>query len=374
MYDLCAYGEMIGDSPRSRAYVDALTRVVTPGCTVLDLGAGPCYWALLAARLGARKVYAIEPDPAVEVGRRLAAKNYLDGVIEIHRKTAAEVELPEAVDVIVSDLHGALPFFGEHLDVIADARTRFLKPGGVLLPYRDKLWLALTEAPEQYDRMTKPWEQRMDLDLTLAREMVLNTWRRHYRERANLLSAPVCWGSVEYAAVTDPSLTAEITVRAGREGRAHGLCVWFDGEVLPGIGYSNAPGEPELPYGMAFFPWLRPIDFVEDELARIRIDARLVGGEYVWRWETQVPGKAHFRQTTFQGSPLSKDLLQKSSAVYRPVLDEEGEVVRFTLEQMRGECASEEIAAALQARWPARFRSSQAALALVGRLAVRYSK
>jgi protein arginine N-methyltransferase 1 len=374
MYDLCAYGEMIGDSPRSRAYVDALTRVVTPGCTVLDLGAGPCYWALLAARLGARKVYAIDPDPAVEVGRRLASKNCLDGVVEIYRKTAAEVELPEHVDVIVSDLHGALPFFGEHLDVVADARARFLKPGGVLMPYRDKLFLALTEAPEQYERMTKPWEQRIDLDLTLAREMVLNSWKKHYRERTNLISAPVCWGSVEYATVTDPSLTAEIMVRAGRPGKAHGLCVWFDGEVLPGVGYSNAPGEPELPYGMTFFPFLRPIDFVEDELARIRIDARLLGGEYVWRWETQVAGKAHYRQTSFQGSPLSKDLLQKSSAAYRPALDEEGDVVLHVLEQMRGQRASEEIAAELQSRWPARFRDPQSALALVGRLSVRYSK
>ena len=62
MFTLRNYGEMIDDAVRMDAYVAALRRVVKPGDVVLDIGTGTGIFAVLAARLGARRVFAVEPE------------------------------------------------------------------------------------------------------------------------------------------------------------------------------------------------------------------------------------------------------------------------------------------------------------------------
>ena len=108
MYDLSDYAGMIADEVRMRAYADALTRHVTPGCTVLDLGTGVGLHAMMACRLGAAKVFAIETNDAIQVAREHALANgYSDRMVFIHQRSEL-VSLPAPVDVIVSDLRGAL--------------------------------------------------------------------------------------------------------------------------------------------------------------------------------------------------------------------------------------------------------------------------
>lgn len=74
MYDLSAYGGMIADKVRMNAFEAALRRVVTAGSVVFDIGAGTGIMSLMAARMGARKVYAVEPSPLIRVGARLASE------------------------------------------------------------------------------------------------------------------------------------------------------------------------------------------------------------------------------------------------------------------------------------------------------------
>ena len=75
MYDILAYGRMIKDPVRFHAYMEALRRTVKPGSVVLDMGTGPGIMALLACRFGARKVYAVEPEPIIQVAREIAISN-----------------------------------------------------------------------------------------------------------------------------------------------------------------------------------------------------------------------------------------------------------------------------------------------------------
>jgi len=91
------------------AYVEALRRTVTPGSLVLDVGTGAGILALVACRFGARRVYAIEPSNIVEVGREIASANQYADRITFFQQRSEQVQLPERVDVIVSDIRGVLP-------------------------------------------------------------------------------------------------------------------------------------------------------------------------------------------------------------------------------------------------------------------------
>ena len=52
--------QLLSDAHRTESFGRAVAEVVRPGDVVLDLGSGSGILALIAARLGARQVYAVE--------------------------------------------------------------------------------------------------------------------------------------------------------------------------------------------------------------------------------------------------------------------------------------------------------------------------
>src|SRR5439155_26852207 len=90
---------------------------------------------------------------------------------------STEITLPEPADVVVSDLRGVLPLYEQHVPSIVDARRRFLKPGGKLIPKRDVVSVAVVETSDHYDRLVKPWK-RFELNMDAAAQIVTNVWKR----------------------------------------------------------------------------------------------------------------------------------------------------------------------------------------------------
>src|SRR5690349_17355976 len=215
MYSLNFYGEMIADAGRIEPYVEALRRAVRPDSVVLDLGGGPGLFALLACKFGARRVYAIEPDNVINIGREAAAANGFAERIEFFQSLSSEVTLPEPATIIISDLRGVLPWFQKHIPSIIDARQRLLAPGGVLIPRRDTLWAALVETPEQYEKIVGPWRNRLfEVDLSAGLGRITNSWRKTRIKPGELLSEPLCWTTLDYSTVKTPDVQAKMSWRA----------------------------------------------------------------------------------------------------------------------------------------------------------------
>ena len=316
MYSLSAYGKMIADAARMDAYVRALRQAIKPGSVVVDLGSGPGLFALIACQLGARRVFAIEPDNVIQVGRDAAREHGFSDRIEFIQELSTKVALAERADVVVSDLRGVLPWFGQHLPSIVDARSRFLGPRGVLIPRRDRLWAAVVEVPEKYDQLVTPWTgNNTGVSLNSGRKLIVNTWSKVRVQPENLLSEPVCWYELDYREITETNFNVPIDLVATRSGTAHGFVIWFDAELVEGIGFSNAPGGEELIYGNAFFPFEEPVGVAGGDRIDVRMEARLIGDEYVWRWDTTVSSngetKSSFKQSTLFGVPFSTSELRK---------------------------------------------------------------
>ena len=95
--------------------------------TVIDVGTGSGVLAIVAAKLGAAFVSAIDVDPdAVENARENIARNAADAVVEAHTRDLTAAELP-AADVVTANLTGTL------LARYAEVLTGFVKPGGSLI-------------------------------------------------------------------------------------------------------------------------------------------------------------------------------------------------------------------------------------------------
>ena len=373
---------MIKDSGRMDAYSKALQQRVKSNSVVLEIGTGTGIFALLACQFGARQVYALEPSNAIQVAKEIAVANGYADRIKFIQALSTEVTLPERADVIISDIRGILPLFQHHIPAIADARKRFLAPGGVLIPQSDTLWATVVEAPELYRDYASPWDDNpYGFKMQAAQRLITNTWRKGKVTPEQFLVKPQCWATLEYTTLENPNISAELTWTVERAGTAHGLSLWFDATLAEGISFSNAPGKPELIYGQAFFPWSAPVSLAPGDTVSVTLHADLVGENYIWRWHSQVLNqgnpaqiKANFQQSIFFGSPLSPAQLRKQADSYTPTLNLAGKVARLILELMSEGKPLGDIAQVLTIQFPDRFPNRQQALSKVGEMSQIYSQ
>lgn len=374
-YSTAAYGRMLADATRVEAYAAALARVVRPGAVVLDLGTGTGIFALLAVRLGARRVYAVDPTDAIRTAREVARENGVAGRIEFIQDDSTRITLPERADVLVSDLRGVLPPFQEIAATLRDARERLLAPGGVLVPRADALLAAPVEAAQAWEAAAGP-ATVLGFDFAAARRTAFNEWRRGVFDPSQLLAGAAEWARMDYAALEDPDVRGGAEWRAARAGTAHGLAVWFRAELAEGVAFDSGPGSATI-YQTAFFPFPEPVRLAAGDPVRATLEARLVGGDYLWRWDTAAEPAgappAVFRQSTFLSTLPSPERLRRHADAFVPRLSGDGRIAAFVLSRMDGGATAGQIAREVMERFPGRFGRWEAAVSHVGQLSERYS-
>lgn len=378
VYSIPGYVWMVTDAVRVDAYARALQSVITPESFVIEIGAGIGVFAVMARRMGARRVVAIEPSDAILVARMLAKDNG-EPDIEFIQGLSTDVSFGEKADVVVSDLRGVLPLYDGHLQSIVDARERLLAPGGTLIPAADTLYAAAVELPKTYGERTPAFSADGTVKMDVVRRFMTNTWEKTRFKPEQLLTTTEPWATLDYRAISGTDVSGTVRLTANRDGQAHGLAVWFDATLVDGVTFSNAPDQPELVYGAAFFPWPEPVAVQQGDAICVRIDARHIGDEYLWRWDSEVfsadspsTPKARFEQSTFYGAPLAPAKLAKGAGAQAAVLSEDGQVERFILESMDGAAANQDIARQLMARFPRLFPAFNDALGRVGSVARRF--
>jgi type I protein arginine methyltransferase len=377
MYSVSGYADMIADSVRVDAYGRALRSVITPQSFVVEIGTGIGVFAVIARQMGARRVVAIEPSDAIAVARMLARENGQSD-IEFVQALSRDVTLSEPADVVFSDLRGVLPPFNGHFKSIVDARERLLAPGGVLIPMADTLYAAVVEAPDSYAERVPPSVSAGDVTLDALRPFMTNNWTKAHFKPERLLTTPAIWAMIDYRTIVHPHVQGSAGLTVNRPGIAHGLAVWFDATLVDGVSFSNAPGQPRLIYGSAFFPWPNPVDLHEGDRVCVRLEARHVADDYVWCWHAEVwpdgmTTPAHrFHQSTFQGQPVVPANLRRGDAAQTARLNQDGHIERFILQSIDGLTTNQAIARNLMHEFPARFPQFNDALGRVGLVARRF--
>ena len=382
-YDLRHYGSMLKDQIRVDAYRLALEQAVTPGCTVLDIGTGTGFFAIMAVRLGAAKVYALDPNPSILIAKEIAAANQATDHIEFLQLDSTKVDLPQQVDVLVSDLRGVIPLFGEHLNSIQDARERLLRPGGVQIPQRDELFITAIENESLYDRATGASRPVNDVSMAPMLPYLRNTWMTVDAEdidgEGDLLTSDERWHTIDYLTHTSPNVSGIACLKPNRSGRVHGYLVWFRATVLPGIEYDTRPKSDYQVYGGMFFPIDTPFEVNPEDRIEVDLRASLLSSSYTWRWSTKCLGpddsvKVVQKQSTFLGAPLSKSDLEKRLAEKTPIKGHLGNATLKVLASMDGQQTVEQVANDLYQTYPSEFPDLDKALGFAGDIVLRYAE
>src|SRR5882757_4562649 len=100
--------KMLMDGVRNKLLFEAIKNHVTSETNFLDIGAGTGVWAILAAKLGAKRVVAVEIEEClIPIIFRHAQENGVAHKIEIIHGNSDHVKIRGKFDVIVSELFGS---------------------------------------------------------------------------------------------------------------------------------------------------------------------------------------------------------------------------------------------------------------------------
>ncbi|MCX5389204.1 methyltransferase domain-containing protein [Streptomyces sp. NPDC006482] len=146
---------MLGDDLRMTAFRTAIAEAVRPGDVVLDLGTGTGILARWALEAGAARVYGIDLNEKVlaTAAERLAEAGFGDRFHPV-AGLSFDLELPERVDIVISEIMGNLADNENFSAILDDARERFLRPGGTMLPRLVDSFLVPVAAESAHAQLT----------------------------------------------------------------------------------------------------------------------------------------------------------------------------------------------------------------------------
>ena len=252
-YRLRTHLEMLDDRTRCLAYQRALESVVQDKI-VLDVGCGTGILSFFAARAGAKLVLAVDTDipPGAE---EVAHSNGLADRVQFFRGRLQDIELPvDSVDVIVSEWMGGVLLMEDMLPVVLYARDRWLKPGGILLPDRARLFLVPLDDVAGLSSKHFP-----TLRETISSQMWVSVI-----DPSRFPAEPSCILDLDLNTVQEPDIKSYETpfcFDLNEAGTLNGFGLWFDvifNQTKPPVTLSTAPWLPPTHWAQAL--WILPVD------------------------------------------------------------------------------------------------------------------
>lgn len=279
---------MLLDKARCEAYREAIRRTVRPGDVVVDLGAGTGLLSFFALQAGARHVYAIEVGPTAEAAAELIEANGFRARVTLIHGNSKKVRLPQRCDVLVTETLSSFCFDSENtIEYVADARERFLKPGGriipesadtFLLPFSSEAFGAGRLPPRFYGLDFRPFTKRLFGEFALVRAS---------GKPFVALSQPAPCYHIDFRKdARNPGKTF-VPFRITADGRLDGFLGWFEAHLCEGITLSNSPDLPLTHWWQLYLPVADQPQYRAGQTLLLYLDPNIVAGEAQWSYAVQ---------------------------------------------------------------------------------------
>lgn len=255
---------MLGDAVRNKLLAKAIKQNVTKDTSFLDIGAGTGVWAIYAATLGAKRVVAVEMEEClIPIIFKHAEENGVADRIEIIHGKSDDVKIRGRFDVIVSELFGGDALGAETITSFIDVRTRFLAPGGVLIPQE----LAMFAAPAHIAGPAGTLPAGLTLKSDFLQAIKLNYPQNMTvieRDRIKFLAEPIKIAETGFRTVTEPPSLANLTASWQLKviSKANAIAIFNRSTFADGIEMDTAESQS---WGIGVYPF-SPFDVKKGEL------------------------------------------------------------------------------------------------------------
>ncbi|KAI5481118.1 protein arginine N-methyltransferase 3 [Pseudohyphozyma bogoriensis] len=235
-FESYAYNEiheiMLKDKIRTDAYRDFILSnpAIFKDAVVLDVGCGSGILSMFAARCGAKKVYAVDASNVAFKAERNIKENGLDGIITVVKGKVEQIDIPEKVDVIVSEWMGYFLLYECMLDSVLVAKERFMRPGGLMVPSQTSIMLSLFAGESLVkDRITF-WENVYGFKMPAMAEEIYDDALIDVVNAGDVVSNEVSLIDIVTGTVTVPELsfTTPFSLTATTKTKVHAFLGHFD--------------------------------------------------------------------------------------------------------------------------------------------------
>lgn len=303
---------LIADRVRNEAFYAALKAVITPGVTtVADIGAGTGLLGLMASKLGAKTVYLYETAEVGAVAERILKANRARNC-EIFACHSTDMIDPPKADVVVSETLGNYAFEEHMIETLMDARKRFLKPGGVMIPAGVKQFACPVIAPRVHKELCLWDGVGFGLDLAIAKTMSLNNAYVRTLQPSELLghgSESKIWDQADFTLNQKSNRSGEVQWRVSKPHTIYGFATWWWANLAPGIHLETSPMTPRTHWEQLYFPLLEPIKLTPAKTVTLSLrtkTAHETGTHMAW---TATHQDANGKQIARQSLDLDKGFL-----------------------------------------------------------------
>ncbi len=326
----------VSDAVRLARYQAAIAKAVAKGSSVADLGSGSGVLGLLCLQAGAGRLFSVDDSDMLEVARESMTRSGYANCSSFIRGKSSQIELPEPVDVVICDHVGYFGFDYGVIEFFADARKRFLKQGGTLIPSRIRLNVAAVGA-QRCDELANGWcAEGIPNEFHWLRKHAVNTKHAVNLERGDVLAAPAALGDINLYADNPEffSWTGEICIE--RDGLMHGLAGWFECELAEGVWMTNSPlAEEPIRRPQAFLPIDEAVKVQAGDTVRATVMARPADHLIAWVVEFPASGR-RFAHSTWQGQILTPEQLMQRNPEHVPQLGCKGQATATVLSYCDG--------------------------------------
>ncbi|MCH9808584.1 MAG: 50S ribosomal protein L11 methyltransferase [Alphaproteobacteria bacterium] len=268
---------LIADHVRNEVLFEALKAVIVPGqTTVADIGAGTGLLGLMAAKLGAKEVYLYETAEVSGVAEAVIEASGFENcfLMPCH---SMEMHEPPTVDVIISETLGNYAFEEDMIATLNDARGRFLRPGGVILPRAVRQFAAPVVGP-RLDGELRAWAatgERYGLDLSVPLAMSMNNAYVRRIEPQELLAAEgKIWDRIDLSVDGDANRSGRADWAVDAPTRVYGFAVWWEAEFGEGLSLSTGPEAAATHWEQLYFPLAEPVRADEGKSIRLELQSQ----------------------------------------------------------------------------------------------------
>jgi protein arginine N-methyltransferase 1 len=280
---------MLLDKVRCDAYREAIRRTVKPGDVVVDLGAGTGLLSFFALQAGARHIYAIEMTGIADVAAELIETNGFRDRVTLIRQTSNRVRLPERCDVLVTETLSSFCFDTENtIEFVADARARFLKPGGRIVPEcADTFLVPISSESFGLGRLPSRF---YDLDYRPFIKILAAEYRlvRASGKPFQALSEPALCYHVDFRKDTQNPGISFVPFRITSGGRLDGFLGWFEARLCEGVVLSNSPYLPLTSWWQLYLPVTEQPHYQAGQTMLLCMDPNIIDGEAEWKYSVQL--------------------------------------------------------------------------------------
>lgn len=252
---------MLSDLERNEAYDKLLSEFITPESVVLDIGTGSGLLAMMAARHGAKHIYACEQSHFVaDVAKEIISQNGFSDRITLFPNKSSDIQphhLSEVPNLIIGEIfdsamvgEGAIPSF-------RDAYKRLAGPECRVIPNKAEIKGMLIESFGQ--KSINPLGDISGFDLSAFNQFRAPTDYASIRlpnYSHRFLSNEQVFLQYDFENLHEPRndnepFKIDTSILVSHSGMAHGIVLWFDLSMENRMMLSNEPSRLDNHWGQA---------------------------------------------------------------------------------------------------------------------------